>query len=759
MTRIRRLLLRTISILTMTVSAGITSPVPIVQGQPEATTRLRIGVTSDGLTVVRPQDLAAAGVDPAGVNPQTFALSSMGQPIAMRVVGEGDGRFDGSDFLLFYGERFRGSEMEEKYTDERVYWLDIGGVMGPRVPDVVATPQGNLTPPADFPETAHAEESKEHWTLETLNLDTEDTWFWARLNAGASANLGLSVPDPAPGNPSVLRVEVVARSFNNAISPDHRTTVALNGASLLDEFWDGKTRHVFQAVVSGGLVIAGQNTVAVRALGTPNWPVDEVYVNYVELDYRRLFRAFDGVLGFPAETLGWHEYLASGWPSAQVEIWDVTTPAAPRRLTGASAQSSGGNVTVRFRVEDGPNSRYWLQAAELLKPPASIRLRPVTVLRMPPGGADAVIVTDESLLPAAQTLASWHVSRGRRAVVVQFRDVVDEFNEGIYHPKAVPAMLAWAQTHWTGSPPGYLTLLGDGHWNFKGFNPAKYPPAPNLLPPYLAWVDPWQGEAPADALYGDWDGDGMAELAVGRIPANSLAEANTVVGKIIAYDETERLASWQRRSLFVADNNDTDGRYAELSDEIILGYLPSDQTAQRVYLNTPATPDAGVARTAIQTAIQNGVFMVQYMGHGTIDSWAQEQMWRRMDVAGLNNGAALPVVMTFNCWDGYFAYPGQSSMAEAMLLRQGGGSVAAISPTGLGITPDEQNFRKLLMTALFRDDVRELGLALRSAKEQFHNRYGENYLLTTMTLYGDPAMRLPQEKVWGNWAYLPYVLR
>ena len=42
------------------------------------------------------------------------------------------------------------------------------------------------------------------------------------------------------------------------------------------------------------------------------------------------------------------------------------------------------------------------------------------------------------------------------------------------------------------------------------------------MPPYLAFVDPWMGEAPADMRYGDLDGDGLPDVSVGRLAANSL---------------------------------------------------------------------------------------------------------------------------------------------------------------------------------------------------------------------------------------------
>ena len=139
----------------------LTGPAGVAQaGQaPQAgAVRLRIGVTVDGIVQLMPSDLATAGVDPASVDPRTFALSSMGQPVAIRVTGEADGQFDASDRVLFFGQKFRGTEFQEKYTDERVYWLNIGGTAGPRIADVDATPQGDLTPPQNVAATVHAEQ-------------------------------------------------------------------------------------------------------------------------------------------------------------------------------------------------------------------------------------------------------------------------------------------------------------------------------------------------------------------------------------------------------------------------------------------------------------------------------------------------------------------------------------------------------------------------------------------------------------------------
>ncbi len=359
-----------------------------------------------------------------------------------------------------------------------------------------------------------------------------------------------------------------------------------------------------------------------------------------------------------------------------------------------------------------------------------------------------MIVTHASLRPAAEALADWHRAHGRRALVVEVQDVYDEFNEGIFHPKAIPAMLAWAQTHWPGPAPRYLTLVGDGHWNFKNYNTARYGSWPQLIPPFLAWVDPWSGETPADGLFGDLNGDSLPEIAVGRLAVNSLDEAWTVVNKITSYDEGSRIQPWQRRAVFVADRADSAGDFASYSDGIIQDTLPADMTAQRIYLGVNV-PDGASARFAITSTINAGAFMMQYTGHGSVAGWSHESILTTANVPGLTNGALLPLVMSFNCLDGYYAYPGSPSLAETLQRHAGGGSIAGIAPSGLGTPYDHDLFRRRLMDELFNRGTADVGQALLNAKLRFYaevqgGQGTPNYLIPTLMLYGDPAMRIPQ---------------
>ena len=706
--------------------------------------RLRLGVVADGIYRLTPKDLTLAGVDASAFDPRTFALTSLGQPVAIRVIGEADGSFDPGDSLEFFGERYRSNDQDEKYTDERVYWLTIDGTFGPRIPDADATPSGDLTPVADFLDTVMAEESNLWYTQHTLNPQTKDTWFWDELRPRSTTPIMRSYPWTTP-YPVASAEAAISVNLNARTTSAHLVEVIVNGVKITDATWTGKTWHNQTGAIPAGSLTDDTSILTLNALTAPNVRADWIYLNNWELSYRRLFRAWEGQVDFTTEFLGPHLYHVDNWDNhQQVRIWNITDPLQPKHLDGASPVSGEVGQALAFQVNDIPGDRFWMQTVETISTPASIRLVSTEHLRTPINGADSVIVTSTELRAAAEQLAAWHEAQGRRVVVADFRDVVDEFNEGIYHPRAVPTMLAWAHDHWPQPAPQFLTLVGDGHWNFKGFNPDLYPPTPQHIPPYLAWVDPTQGEVPADAWFGDINGDRLPDVAVGRLAVNTLSEAEAVVAKTINYQGDRRLEPWQQKAVFVADNPDGAGDFPAVSDEIINNYLAADITPERIYLGD-THPDAESTKAAIIQAINSGAWMVQYAGHGATNRWSHEQIWTLDDVPSLNNASDLPIVMTFNCLDGYFVYPQEENyaIAEVMHRYPNGGSVAAISPTGLGFTNDQHRYRQILMEEIFEHQQPTLGQALLATNHRYYDERGPHYMVDTMTIFGDPALPLP----------------
>ena len=250
---------------------------------------------------------------------------------------------------------------------------------------------------------------------------TQDTWFWHRLQPLAgnpiTVTVSYTVPDPAPGVGAVFRVMEFANYGSSAAQsdimpdrapgvgpidellqpagytgiaaePSHHTVVTLNQAVILDQTWGGRwTRELTSAIPANGL-ISGLNDVQVGARVTPGNATDWVFVNYWEVNYRRLFRAWQDQFDFRAEATGTHEYAVGNWKTKWGAIWDISNADQPRRLTGALPELEGAGTTrLRFRTTDGAGSRYWLQEDASFGHPASIRIRPATGLRDQARGA------------------------------------------------------------------------------------------------------------------------------------------------------------------------------------------------------------------------------------------------------------------------------------------------------------------------------------------------------------------------------------
>jgi hypothetical protein len=296
-------------------------------------------------------------------------------------------------------------------------------------------------------------------------------------------------------------------------------------------------------------------------------------------------------------------------------------------------------------------------------------------------------------------------------------------------------LLCYAHEHWAKPAPRYVLLVGDASYDYRDNLDA---PNKNLLPTYLVQTH-FVGETASDNWFVDLDDDSLPEMAIGRLPVKSAAEAKIVVDKIIGYERDPTPGEWRRRVLFVAD--DDQPAFEATSDDLIEGYLPSDYQATKVYLSAFAKPSESTAR--IIAEVNQGVAIVSYVGHAALDVWAKEKTFSSADIASLHNGTKLPFFVTMTCLDGYFHHPQADCLAEELLLADGKGAIACFAPTSESLPSDQDVLAKALFEALFASDAPTLGEAVMRAKRSLPDG-GRGYedLIETYTLLGDPALQL-----------------
>ena len=151
----------------------------------------------------------------------------------------------------------------------------------------------------------------------------------------------------------------------------------------------------------------------------------------------------------------------------------------------------------------------------------------------------------------------------------------------------------------------------------------------------------------------------------------------------------------------------------------------------------------------IDTNIGSGALIVNYSGHGSMQSWASPSIFEDTHVADLDNSGKYPFVIGMSCLAGNFGYVSASegavpSLAETLLQADAEGAVAALMPTGMTTTAGQHILNTALFEAIFADDIRQLGPAILSAKQTLLANGSAEYeqISETFLLFGDPALAL-----------------
>lgn len=704
---------------------------------PTATTpTYKLYVNADGIYRVTRADLEAAGANLTGVDPRTFRLINQGQDVAIWVEGEGDGVFGYEDALLFYGQG-----LDTKYTDTNVYWLTWGGVNGLRMAEIDGTPNGSEQTPEYFHTALHLEENLIYQS-KLSSGPNEDHWYWndVYVTDGVPRSNNYTFTLPYVATPP-LSATVRGLIMSYGAEPAHHTQILLNGYLLLDNTWPPNTEYAFEVSVPHAYVLPITNTLTLRA--GISVTQDIPFINWFEIDYYAPYHAVGDQLAFGGDITGTWEYAVSGFTTHTVTLLDITNPLAPARFTGATL-TAGGSYTLTFRQTETTPRRYLALTPALYRLPTAIVLDQPSTWRSTANGADYIIISPAEFLTTLQPLVAQRQARGLRVALVDVQDVYDEFAGSVFTPEAIRDFVSYAYSHWSAPAPAYVLLVGDGHLDYRdyyGRGQISY------IPPYLAFVDPWMGETAADNRYVAVAGDDIfPDLHLGRLPARTAAEVAVMVNKILTYEDAPP-AAWQSQTLFIADNLDSAGDFAAMSDALVYGHLPAPYQANKVYLYVTHA-NATLARTAIKNALNAGQLIVNYIGHGSVQFWAAEKLMDFSLLDTFTNTQRLPLFLPMNCYEGYYIMPDSppfnlQAFGETVVRKSGGGAIASWSPTGLGVAAGHDYLNRGIFDAFFLEDILQLGPATTAGKLYLYANSGEHQdLLDTYILFGDPALAL-----------------
>ena len=106
--------------------------------------------------------------------------------------------------------------------------------------------------------------------------------------------------------------------------------------------------------------------------------------------------------------------------------------------------------------------------------------------------------------------------------MVDVADIFDEFGYGLVSPQAIKDFITYAYENWQAPAPQYVLLVGDTTYDYKDNRNLG---TVNYVPGYLIYTT-HLGETISDDWYVQVSGaDAVPDLYIGRLPANSAAQA------------------------------------------------------------------------------------------------------------------------------------------------------------------------------------------------------------------------------------------
>jgi len=704
----------------------------------DTTPRLQMEVTEDSVYRLTPADLTGAGFQLAGVDSRTIKINNRGNEIPIYLFdANGNNRFDGNDYLLFYG-----TALTDVYTTTNVYWLEAGGVFGARMSPRNGSGSASAS---QFPATLHAEEDSYFWSGKGSGGLTEDHWFWGdRITAPNSRSYTLNVNNIASSN-ATLRVRLKGRTNGS-----HQTEIYLNGSLVSTQSWNGQIVRDQSGAVSN--LRNGNNTVRVE----PTLSGEQIHVNWIEIDYSDTYVAENNSLFFRAPSPGSYQFNVSNFTSNDIRVFDISDPNNVAIVSNATVSNNVGNThTVTFRDTASNATRYLATAAYAL--PENMQMDQASDWKNTNNRADYVIITHNDFLSAASTLATHRRNSGLEVVVVEIEDVYDEFNYGIFSPEAIRDFLTHTLS-WN-RVPTYVLLLGGATYDYRdllGFSRKNYVPTQMIE---LDSDDPSQDINISDNWFVLVRGaDVLPDMYIGRLAAQRISEANQMVNKIIRYDQNPPTAPWNRHVLLIADRDNSNPLNTityEATSNSLAARLPDDYSAHKVYKSQISDPRA----TIIDDLNNIGSILVNYAGHGSVYSWSN--ILNVGDVQALNN-SRWPVVTVANCLNGYFVAE-FSSMAEEFQRLPDTGAIALWAPSSVGYPSGHRVMVEQFYDAIFKRNQRELGAISTTAKLQAYSlNNGLDMLIETYVFFGDPAQSLgvpPRNQELSESVFLPLVIK
>jgi len=689
---------------------------------------------------------------------------------AIIVVGENDGTFDQSDYVLFYGRgsQFRDYDPVSKtiqrfnhtFSDKNYFWITAGGDNGKRVQN-----KSSLNTTEDYVQTSTA--AFADYEVDKINLARSGRQYFGD-------DFSQTVPTRTYMNKLDYRISSLPINYKfrfvNATNSAFTLTLAENSSTIFSNSLPGYSSsytvgiaHIRDAVFNGTL--PDDRSVLKFTLSSSS--VTSVgYLDYFEISYEKELKPVENkIIFFSKDSSALVEYYLSSFLSSEIKVFDVTDFSNILLINPKPGFPSGGDYRFQFTENGDSIKKYIAVGNENFLIPTN----PLTVensnLRGITDGAKFIIISHKNFLDASNRLKSYRETETKipiSTIVIDIEKIFNEFSGGVQDISAVRDFIKYAYDNWQ-IKPEYFLFMGKGTFDYKnieGFG-DNYIPA-------------WETEESLQLIFGkdsyctdDFfarvDGEDLKpDLAFGRLTVRSVNEANIYIDKIVHYEKNSERGNWRNLLTLIADDGltstgDDGSLHTAQSENLANNSIPASFDLKKIYLaDYPAVITGnGRRKPAVNAEIlkimNQGTLMVNYVGHGNPDVWAHEFVFERGVTIPLLKNDKYFFLCAATCDFGIYDGPNYRSGAEDLLFLKDAGAIATFSASRLVFSGLNSTLNQVFLDSLFKKPREEFNLPVTLGCAVFKTKLKLNQVNDQkFHLLGDPTLRLNMPQYFGS---------
>jgi hypothetical protein len=611
---------------------------------------------------------------------------------------------------------FYGTGIDTISTDKRIYYLVSGTTAGKRIPSVLRRQIRGLAFGKSFDSSVEVKD-KLFYASGILNGDADN--YFGQLIIGSNStptptNTTINIPSFDPNTEKTdLQISIQPLGTGN-----HTIQVKFNGQVIDTITGQDMVLINKQVNVPSELINSGNNTVQFVAQGGSSDINSIVSLKFL---YKRKYEAIHNQLNF--YTQHYQMTRIDGFTSSNVRVFDIADATTPKLITNAAITQNGATFSATL-LSNRTRSMFAVEESGI-KTPVSVTANTPSTLSAGSRDANMIIISHTNFMAQANAWKTYRQGQGLTVEVVNIDDVFDEFGFGTNQPDNIRSFLQHVHSNWQNVK--YVLFVGDATFDPRGYSGN---PFANYIPTRL--VDTVYLQTGSDETLADFNNDGLAEIAVGRIPVRDTTSLTTIFNKITFFESSVLNSLQTRGALFVSDEPngyDFVGINTRIGNELPAG-VPKSYTYK---------PDS-TARTDTLNHLNNGKLIVNWSGHGNTAVWSSNSFINKTDMGALTN-SNYTIFTLLTCLNGYYVEAGSADVfGEVALKNPNGGATAVWASSGLTTADIQEVMAKRFFYLLGNNpSFTRIGDLIKDSKTTIP--FGRDVRLS-WALLGDPSMKV-----------------